>query len=125
MGSVSINELQNVTGHDDDGDNNDEHVTHDQTIDILEQEPVPEQQISTNAEGDKHVTHDQAIDILEWEPVPEQQISTNAEGGLDVVNDNMEHANVDQEMNVSCSENTETHRRKANVGKVKRKIFNN
>ena len=96
MGSVSINELQNVTGHDDDGDNNDEHV-----ID------------------------DQATDILEWEPVPEQQISTNAEGGIDVVNDNMEHANVDQEMNVSCSENTETHRRRANVGKVKRKIFNN
>ena len=103
MGSVSINELQNVTGCDDDGDNNDEHVTHDQAIDILEQEPVPEQQISTNAEGDKHVTHEQAIDTLEWKPVPKQQISTNAEGGIDVVNDNMEHANVDQEMNVSCS----------------------
>ena len=95
MGSVSINELQSVTGHDDDGDNDDEHVT-----------------------------HDQAIDILEREPVPKQQILTNAEGGIDVLNDNMEHANVDQEMNASCSENTETHRR-ANVGKVKRKIFNN
>ena len=125
MVSVSINELQNVTGHDDDGDNDDEQVTHDQAIDILEWGPVPEQQISTNAEGDENVTHDQVIDILEWEPVPKQQISTNTEGQIDVLNDNMEHANIDQEMNVSCSENTETYRSRANVGKVKRKIFNN
>ena len=111
MGSVSNNELQNVTGHDDDGDNDDEHVTHDQAIDMLEWELVPEQQISTNTEGDEHVTHDQAIDILEWEPVPKQQISTNAEGGIDVVNDNMEHSNVDQEMNISCSENTNTQKK--------------
>ena len=52
-----------------------------------------------------------------------QQISNNAEGGINVVNDHMQHANVNQEINVSSAGNRETCRRKANVGKVKRKIF--
>ena len=44
-------------------------------------------------------------------------------GGINVVNDNMQHANVDEETNVSFGQNKETCRRKATVGKVKRKIF--
>ena len=93
MESVSINELENVTCTDDGADNDDEHVT-----------------------------HDQALGILEEEPVQEQQISTNGEGGINVFNDDMQHANVDQEINVSSDGNKQTCRRKANVGKVKRKI---
>ena len=49
--SVSISELENVTGTSDGGDNDDEHVTHEQTLGILEQEPVEEQQITIYAEG--------------------------------------------------------------------------
>ena len=94
MESVSTSELENVIGTGDGGGNDDEHVT-----------------------------HDQAFGILEQEPVQEQQISTDAKGGINVVNDNMQHANVDQEINVSSGQNKETCRRKANVGKVKRKIF--
>ena len=94
MESVSISELENVTCTDDGPDNDDEHVT-----------------------------HDQALGILEQEPVQEQQISTDGEGGINVVNDDMQHANVDQEINVSSGGNKQTHRRKANVGKVKRKVF--
>ena len=44
-------ELENVTCTDDGADNDDEHVTHDQALGILEQEPVQEQQISTDGEG--------------------------------------------------------------------------
>ena len=44
-------------------------------------------------------------------------------GGINVVNDDMQHANVNQEINVSSGGNKQTRRRKANVGKVKRKIF--
>ena len=91
---ISISELENVTCNSDGGDNDDEHVTHEQTLGILEQEPVEE-----------------------------QQIPIDAEGGINVVNDNMQHANVDQETNVSIGQNKETHRRKSTVGKVKRKIF--
>ena len=45
MESVSISELENVTCTDDGADNDDEHVTHDQALGILEQEPVQKQQI--------------------------------------------------------------------------------
>ena len=76
MKSVSISELENVTGTDDGGDNDDEHVT-----------------------------HNQALGILEQEPVQEQQISTNGQGGINVVNDDMQHANVNQEINVSSGGN--------------------
>ena len=93
--SVSISELENVTCTDDGADND-----------------------------DKYVSHDQALCMLEQKPVQEQQISTNGEGGINVVNDDMQHANVNQEINVSSGWNKQTHRRKANVGKVKRKIFN-
>ena len=86
--------MKNVTGTSDGGDNDDEHVT-----------------------------HEQALGILEQEPVEEQQIPIDAEGGINVVNDDMQHANVDEETNVSFGRNKETHRRKATVGKVKRKIF--
>ena len=51
MESVSISELENVTCTDDGADNDDEHVTIDQALGILEQEPVQEQQISTDGEG--------------------------------------------------------------------------
>ena len=95
MESVSISELENVTCTDDGADNND----------------------------DEHVTHDQALGILEEEPVQEQQISTDGERGINVVNDDMQHANVNQEINVSSGGIKQTCRRKANVGKVKRKIF--
>ena len=91
--SVSTSELENVTCIDDGADNDGEHVT-----------------------------HDQALGILEQEPVQEQQISTGGEGGINVVNDVMQHANVNQEINVSSSGNKQTCRRKANVGKNK-KIF--
>ena len=94
MESVFISELENVTCTDDGVDND-----------------------------DKHVTHDQALGILEQEPVQELQISTNGEGGINVANDDMQHANVNQEINVSSGGNKQTCRRKANVGKVKRKIF--
>ena len=94
MELVSISELENVTGTSDGGDNDDEQVT-----------------------------HDQALGILEQEPVQEQQISIDDKGGINVVNDDMQHANVDEEINVSSGQNKETCRRKANVGKVKRKIF--
>ena len=47
----------------------------------------------------------------------------DAEGGINVVNDDMQHANVDEETNVSIGWNKETCRRKSTVGKVKRKIF--
>ena len=94
MELVSISELENVTGTSDGGDNDDEQVTHDQVLGILEQEPVQE-----------------------------QQISIDAEGGINVVNDDVQHANVDEEINVSAGQNKETLRRKANVGKVRRKIF--
>ena len=94
MESVSISELENVTCTDDGADNDDEHVT-----------------------------HDQALGILEEGPGQEQQISTDGEGEINVVNDDMQHANVDQEINVSSGGNKEICRRKANVGKVKRKIF--
>ena len=94
MKLVSISELENVTGTSDGGDNDDEQVT-----------------------------HDQALGILEWEPVQEQQISINDEGGINVVNDDIQHANVDEEINVSSGWNKETCRRKANVSKVRRKIF--
>ena len=43
--SVSISELENVTCTDD-GADNDEHVTHDQALGILEEEPVQEQDIN-------------------------------------------------------------------------------
>ena len=92
--SVSISELENVACTSDGGDNDDEHVT-----------------------------HEQALGILEQEPVEEQKIPNNAEGGINVVNDNMQHANVDEETNVSIGQNKETHRRKSTVGKFKRKIF--
>ena len=46
MESVSISELENVTCTDDGADNDDEHVTHDQALGILEQEPVQEQHIN-------------------------------------------------------------------------------
>ena len=72
---------------------------------------------------DDGADNDQALGILEQEPVQEQQISTGSEGGINVVNDDMQHANVNQEINVSSGGNKQTHRRKANVGKVKRKIF--
>ena len=91
---VSISELENVTCTSDGGDNDEEHVT-----------------------------HEQALGILKQEPVEEQQILINAEGGINVVNDDMQHANVDEETNVSIGQNKETHRRKSTVGKVKRKIF--
>ena len=94
MESVSISELENVTCTDDGADND-----------------------------DKHVTPDQALGILKQEPVQEQQVSTNGEGGINVVSDDMQQANVNQEINVSSGGNKQTHRRKANVGKVKRKIF--
>ena len=94
MESVSISELEIVTCTDDGADND-----------------------------DKHVTHDKALGIPEQEPVQEQQISTSGEGGIHVVNDDMQHANVNQEINVSSGGNKQTHRSKANVGKVKRKIF--
>ena len=94
MQSVSISELEHVTCADDGADNDDEHVT-----------------------------HDQALDVLEQEPVQEQQILTNGEGGISVVNDDMQHANANQEINVSSHGNKQTCRRKANGGKVKRKIF--
>ena len=64
--SVSISELENVTCTSDGGDN-----------------------------GDEHVTHEQPLGILEQEPVEEQQIPIDAEGGINVVNDEMQHANVD------------------------------
>ena len=73
---------------------------------------------------DEHVTHEQVLGILKQEPVEEQQISINAEGGINVVKDDMQHVNVDEETNVSFVRNKETHRRKATVSKVKRKIFN-
>ena len=92
MESVSISELENVTGTID-GANND----------------------------DEHVTHDQALGILEQKPVEEQQISIDAEGGINVNND-LQHANVDEEINVSSGQNKETCRR-STVGKVKRKIL--
>ena len=38
-------------------------------------------------------------------------------------NDDMQHANVNLEINVSSGGNKQTCRRKANVGEVKRKIF--
>ena len=157
---VSISKLENITGTSDGGDNDDEQVTHDQVLHILEWEQVQdstlarvhnsdtktdiakEQQVSApmelvsiseleNATGtsdggdndDEQVTHDQVLGILEWEPVQEQQISINAEGAISVVNDDMQHANVDEEINVSYGWNKETCRRKANVGKVRRKIF--
>ena len=91
---VSISELENVTCTSDGGDNDDEHVTHEQALGMLEQEPVEEQQ----------------------NPI-------NAERGINVVNDDMQHANVDEETNVSIGQNKETQRRKSTVGKVKRKIF--
>ena len=94
MELVSISELENVTGTSDSGDNDDEQVTHDQVLGILEREPVQE-----------------------------QQISIDAEGGINVVNDDMQHANVDEEINVSSGWNKETCRRKANVGKVKEKYL--
>ena len=71
----------------------------------------------------EHVTHDQVLGILEQEPVQEQQISIDAEGGINVINDDKQHANVDQEITVSSGQNKEKCKRKANVGKVKRKIF--
>ena len=43
--------------------------------------------------------------------------------GINVVNDEMQHANFDEEINVSSGWNKETHKRKANVCKVRRKIF--
>ena len=52
MELVSISELENVICTDDGADNDDEHVTHDQALGILEEEPVQEQQISTNGEGE-------------------------------------------------------------------------
>ena len=58
MESVSISQLENVTCTDDGADNDDEHVTHDQALGILEQEPVQEQQISTNGEGGINVVND-------------------------------------------------------------------
>ena len=94
MESVSISELESVTCTDDGADNDDDHVT-----------------------------HDQALGILEQEPVQEEQISTDGEGGINVVNDDVQHANVNQEINVSSGGNKQTCRGKANVGKVKRKIF--
>ena len=80
MESVSISELENVTCTDDGADNDDEHVT-----------------------------HDQALGILEQKPVQEQQISTDGEGGINVVNNDMQHANVDQEINVSSGGNKNKH----------------
>ena len=73
---VSISELENVTCTSDGGDND-----------------------------DGHVTHEQALGILGQEPVEEQKIPTNAEGGINVVNDDMQHANVDEETNVSIGQN--------------------
>ena len=75
------------------------------------------------ADNDEHVTHDQALSILEEEPGQEQQISTDSEGGINVVNDDMQHGNIDQEITVLSGGNKEICRRKADVGKVKRKIF--
>ena len=72
---------------------------------------------------DEYVTHEQALGILEQEPVEEQQMQINAEGGINVVNDDMQHANVDEETNVSIGWNKEMRKRKSTVGKVKRKIF--
>ena len=92
--SVSISELENVTCTEDGADKDDEHVT-----------------------------HDQALGILELEPVQEQQISTDGEGGINDVDDDMQHANVDQEVNVSSGGNKQTSRRKANVGNVY-KVYN-
>ena len=89
MQSVSVSELENVTATSDGADNDDEHVT-----------------------------HDQALGILEQEPVEEQHISINPEGGINVVNDDMQHANIDEEINVSSGQNKETRRRRATVGKV-------
>ena len=93
-GPVSISELENVTCTSDGGDNDDEHIT-----------------------------HEQALGILEQELVEEQQMPIDAEGGINVVNDDMQHANVDEEINVSIGQNKEICRRKSTVGKVKRKIF--
>ena len=72
---------------------------------------------------DEHVTHEQALGILEQEPVEEQQMPIDAEGGINVVSDDMQHANVDEETSVSIGRNKETCRRKSTVGKDKRKIF--
>ena len=57
MESVSISELENVTGTSD-GADNDEHVTHDQALGILEQEPVEEQHTSIDAEGGINAVND-------------------------------------------------------------------
>ena len=51
MELVSISELENVTSTSDGRDNDNEQVTHDQALGILEQEPVQEQQILINDEG--------------------------------------------------------------------------
>ena len=91
---IFISELENVTCASDGGDNDDEHVT-----------------------------HEQALGILEQEPVEEQQMPINAEVGINVLNDDMQHGNVDEEKNVSIGWSKETCMRKSTVGNVKRKIF--
>ena len=52
MESVSISELENVTCTDDGAYNDDEHVTHDQALGILEEEPVQEHRYQLMVKGE-------------------------------------------------------------------------